>query len=484
MYRSFLSWRYLFARRTNLIGMVGILVAVAALILILSIMTGFLDASRDAVRGSLADIIIEPNQGVEAGSEVPRDPYELLHAVRSDERVQAATSQLIWAGLITQRGKKLDHILASQGSTANNPILVQLVGIDTAGPLRVTWPALQAAVRTVGGILPDLHVQDEFDTTRLLAALTGEASGPTLAPVENPLFPFAPPSRRPRRGRPKASVLVGEQLFDIFNMRRGDILQIGTIVQDPETGEWPLNNREFVVAGTFRSGQNEADMGRIYLDRGELSDFLGHFRDYTQVLVAARDYEHDAASLTADLRRDLAERGLISEGPRGPYEVRTWEEFRVNLLGAIENERVLMAIMLSLVLVVAGFTIFAILSMMVSEKRRDIGILLALGATPRGIRQMFLFIAFWDALLGSLAGALLGTWGALRIDPLERALSRFFGVEIFNRQVYLFDHIPSIVQPLAVALIVLGAFACALLFAAIPAWRASKLDPLAALRYE
>ena len=73
---------------------------------------------------------------------------------------------------------------------------------------------------------------------------------------------------------------------------------------------------------------------------------------------------------------------------------------------------------------------------------------------------------------------------AIRIDPIERALSDAFGVQIFNRDVYMFDHIPAIIEPTSVAMIVVGAFVCALLFAAAPAWRAARLDPLAALRYE
>ena len=167
-----------------------------------------------------------------------------------------------------------------------------------------------------------------------------------------------------------------------------------------------------------------------------------------------------------------------------PSEFRRWEDFRATLLRAIENEKSLMGIMLSLVLVVAGFTVFALLSMMVTEKRRDIGILCALGATPRGVLAMFLMIGAWQAFIGAAAGALAGVWGAINIDAIERSLSATFGFEIFDRDIYLFDHIPSEVTPLGVAWIVGGAVFCTLLFAAIPAWRASRLDPVEALRHE
>jgi len=487
VYRSFLSWRYLVSRPTNLIGICGILVGVGALILILSIMTGFLEESRRTVRGTLADVIVNPYQGQPAnGRLVSGDPRELLQAVRADERVAAATAQLVWAAVITQRedSQMFERILADQN---NSQLLgAQIVGIDVRGFERLAQPALEAVARSLGGFWRAPPIQDELDASAFLYSLQGDEPGEvwTVA-APNPLFPFV--SLRPGSGRPKAGALVGEQLFNELGMRVGQELELGTVVWDPSKGDWQMNNRKFVITGTFRTRDNETDRGRIYLERRELADFLRHSRDYTQVLVSLKDYGKDGARFTLDMRRELAERGLIAAGENhyeGRSEVRTWEEFRGNLLGAIENERVLMGIMLSLVLVVAGFTIFAILSMMVTEKRRDVGILSALGATPRGIQQLFLMIAFWDALVGGVLGAVIGTWGALEIDGIERWLSRTFGVQIFDRNVYLFDHIPSVVQPLWVATIVLGAFACALLFAAIPAWRAARLDPLEALRYE
>jgi lipoprotein-releasing system permease protein len=453
VFRSFLSWRYLLHRRTNLIGIGGIFVAVAALILILSIMTGFLEETRATVRGSLSDIVITPSFGG-PGHSVPTRPEPMVEVVRQDPRVAATSAHLVWFGMIAKSG---DEALQSRQLLANsqsgNLSAVQLVGID---------------------------VEDEYATTNLRDALEREPHYGVR--VEDPRQPFAPPPEFRQEGRERRSVVVGEQLFHAHQLARGQVVTLMTITFDPKTGELlPPSNREFVIAGTFRSRENEMDLQRIYLERSELSDFLGGDLTFSEVLVRLKDYDRDGPAARNDLQQALKHQGLLQGYPG---EVRTWEEFRSIILGAIENERVLMAIMLSLVLLVAGFTIFAILSMMVTEKRRDIGILTALGATPNGVMTSFLMIAFWDALLGTTLGAVAGTWAAMKIDGIERWLSDVFGIQIFNRNVYLFDTIPSVVEPLPVALIVWGAFTCALLFAAIPAWKAARLDPLDALRYE
>lgn len=457
MYRVFLSWRYMRARRTNVIGIIGICVGVGALILILSIMSGFLAETRRTVRGSLADILITPSI-VErfGGFTIPEDPAPLLAIVRAHPNVVAASAQLDWFGILTPDSNDRDRAEANQMLAA---------GAD--GP--------NGGVRLVG-----IDVADAFAATELRAALERE-TGPFGMRVADVDHPFAPPPEYEPTGRPLASVIIGEQQAAMLRIGRGSIVNILTGVPDLESNELHPSNRQYVVAGTFRSGENETDLEAVYFERSELRNLLGPPRGYSHILVKLDDYEKHGATVVADLRKQLHEGGFVSARGR---EVRTWEDFKGVLLGAIENEKVLMAIMLSLVVVVAGFTVFAILSMMVTEKRRDIGILSALGATPGGVHMLFLLIGFWDAVLGASLGAIIGTIGAIKIDGIERWLSNTFGVQIFNRDVYLFDHIPSVVDPVAIALIVLGAFVCTLLFASIPAWKAGRLHPLDALRYE
>jgi lipoprotein-releasing system permease protein len=486
LYRSFLSWRYLVARRTNLIGISGILVGVGALILILSIMTGFLQQSRDVVRGSLSDVIVAPVLGEGwQGTPPPEEPEPLLAALRARPEVESASAHLIWFGLITLPGRDGEMIERRFASSQLMKSGVQIVGVDIRTQERLVHALASATLLARGIRRPPTPVQDELTTTEFLDGLTREPSqysGGAL--VRNALLPFAAPPGPPRRGLERPRVILGEQLFGSLGLSRGAEIKLATMVRDPATGEWAFNDRDYVVAGTFRSRDNEMDLGRVYLERSELSDLLGGTQRYSEVLVRLKNYPRDGKRLSETLRVELEGQGLIRGGMMAVTEVRTWEEFRGNLLGAIENERVLMMIMLSLVLLVAGFTVFAILSMMVTEKRRDIGILCAIGATPKGVLDLFLMIAFWDALIGATFGAILGVWGAIKIDIIEQKLSALIGQQIFNREVYLFDHIPSVVEPLWVAAIVLGAFTCALAFAAIPALRAARMDPLTALRYE
>ncbi|HIF41480.1 MAG TPA: FtsX-like permease family protein [Planctomycetes bacterium] len=467
MYRWFLSLRYLRARRTNWIGAAGITVAVAALILILSIMSGFLEESRNHLRGNLGDLIIMPNQDSPLSGNntvLPKtDEAAMMEIVRANPHVSGASLQMAWYGMLVPDSKSalLKHPVFGDLS------LIHLVGID---------------------------VPDEYGASDLKANMQASDDSGTfkVTPVADLQRPFDPPPFYYSDGAPKAGIVLGAQLAAAWNLHPGDEVELFSLGVDPITRsvEDQGCNRTFVVTGTFRSGENEMDMERVYVDRRTLADMLGRTTAWSQILVKLHDYEANKVAAVASLRSSLAEGGFVHR-PSGDdasdyyrTEVRTWEDLRGNLLGAIENEKSLMGIMLSLVMVVAGFTVFAILSMMVSEKRRDIGILTALGAHPSGVMSLFLMIGCWQAFLGASLGAVLGVLGALNIDAIETKLSELFGIQIFDRSIYLFDHIPSVIEVTGVAMIVLGAVTCTLVFAAVPAWRAARLNPIDALRFE
>lgn len=451
MYQRFLSWRFLLRRPINLIGVVGITLGVGALIMIISIMSGFLEQSRDTVRGSLADVIIQPlSIALRDGYDPITDVEPILETLRADPRVAGACPRLSWGGMVVQTSLRSE--LTLQDPDRAEVAFAQFVGID---------------------------VEDEVTTTEFRTWL--ERDSDYRIPVANVDEPFTPPPHW-LGDAPWAWVIVGEQLARVHGLQRGSLVNLVTGVPDARDDEAYLSNRKFFVAGTFRSGDNETDRTTVYLDRWELSDFLSGSQEFTQVLVKLVDYERERDTIERGLMDELAAKGLVN--PNYPSQVRTWETFKDTLIGAIENERVLMGIMLCLVILVAAFTVFAILMMMVTEKRRDIGILTALGATRRSILSIFLLIGMWNAVLGSSLGALLGVWGALRIDALEQWLSRTFGVQIFNRDVYIFDHIPSEVSPTVVAATVIGALVATAIFALVPAWLASRTHPIDALRTE
>ena len=479
MFRYFLSWRYMTSRRTNLIAIVGLFLAVGALVMILSIMTGFIAEHRNFFRGSMADVVVTPIFLPRSdGSTVRDDLPELLSVLREDERVEACTARLTYYGILERPGYAPSGTQAEFGGgvlarTAKVTLAgVQLVGIDvlTADRIQLRAIAIRAALL---GLRFQAELQDEFDTSNLFQALTRQSIHGT--PVREAWDPF----RTQDSALP--GVVVGEQLFRSLGLAAGETIDVLTARPDPHSGRVEHRRQRFTVNGSFRSGENQSDMTHIYVDRRTLGKFVGGDRAYSQVVVNLHDYETDGEALCLEMRGELEQRGLLHGFLRTP-EVRTWESQLAGVLPAIENQRTLMAVMLSLVLMVAGFTVFAILSMMIAEKRRDIGILSALGATPGNVVSLFLMIATWDVVLGASLGAAVGSLAAIKIDAIERWLSDAIGVQILDRTLYGFDTIPSQVDPLAVTVILLGTLFLTLLFAAIPAWRASRLDPLQAAR--
>jgi lipoprotein-releasing system permease protein len=166
------------------------------------------------------------------------------------------------------------------------------------------------------------------------------------------------------------------------------------------------------------------------------------------------------------------------------WRVQTWEQRQNNLLRAVNNEKFLLAFVLFFIVFVACFGIFATLTMTVAEKTRDIGVLRALGATPGGILSIFVLNGTLVGLIGTLCGYGAGILVANNVNVIRAFLKDTFGWDIFPPEIYLFDDIPTHVDHRAALMFALSTLCCAFVFAFIPAYRASRLRPVRALRYE
>jgi ABC-type lipoprotein release transport system permease subunit/WD40 repeat protein len=212
---------------------------------------------------------------------------------------------------------------------------------------------------------------------------------------------------------------------------------------------------------------------------------LTSLREYH--VAAADDAPFQAAVIRPDGQAVLTvgQGGAVRVRYSGPpFSVITWEEQQKTFLSAVRMERFLQCLIISLILVVAEFFIFAIVTTVVNERRRDIGILKAIGFTQGQICQVFLIVGLAIGVLGGLLGVGAGILFADNINGIREVLRQATGFDPFPPDIYYFTEVPAHVGYLTPILSAAGAIACSLLFSIFPALRAARMDPVETLRYE
>ena len=231
--------------------------------------------------------------------------------------------------------------------------------------------------------------------------------------------------------------------------------------------------KRFLVVGIFDSGFYEYDSTLTFVSLKDCQEFLNMGDLVTGVEIRVNDiYKADAIAKTIERKLGF------------PYWARHWMEMNKNLFAALRLEKRVMFIILSLIVLVAAFNIITTLIMVVMEKNKDIAILKSMGATARSIMKIFILQGVIIGVIGTLLGALGGITVALNLSKISLFVENLLGVKILPGDVYYLSELPSRVNYGDVSIIILGSLAICFLSTIYPSWRASKLDPAEALRYE
>jgi len=271
---------------------------------------------------------------------------------------------------------------------------------------------------------------------------------------------------------------VGPNEFeDRFLVLPGDDVQLtfpnaGT----PPKAVWD----SFTVVDFYESKMSEYDASFVFVPLRELQELRGMIDPTT----GARMVNSIQIRLKPGVDGSEVRDKIAAAFSPQLYSVSTWRDKQVALLAAVDMETAILNVLLFLIIAVAGFGILAIFLMIVVEKTRDIGILKSLGASGWGIMGIFLSYGLSLGVVGSGVGLVLGLLFVRYINEIADILGRVTGRPVFDPEIYYFYKIPTLVDPMTISWIVIGALAIAILASVLPACRAARLHPVEALRYE
>jgi len=415
---SFVEWmiarRYLAATRSgagvsliSIIAFVGILLAVATLIIVMSVMQGF--------RTKLLDQLLGVNGHVFVQSPEPIPDYEAL------AKRLAAVPGVVEAVPVVQA----PVYASAQGETA---IFIRAMAKEDL-----------LAIKYVTG--PQHVIGGSFETFG-----EGRNGGDEIA--------------------------IGSRISYTLGVGPGDPV---TLIsgKGADTAFGPtLRRKTYRVGAVFEVGNSEFDsyIGFMPLEQAQLFFSLGEAVHQIELKVENPD-------LVKSYRPAIMEAA-------GGYDVRDWQQQNQSYFNALQIERSVMRLILLLIVAVAALNIITGLIMLVKDKTRDIAVLRTMGATQGSILRIFFLSGSLIGVLGTLAGVVCGALFVWNIDAIENFLSWVFQTDLFPADIYYFSGVPAEMQGSEVALIVGWSLFMSFVSTVYPAWRAARLDPVEALRYE
>ncbi|MDP7602069.1 MAG: FtsX-like permease family protein, partial [Rhodospirillales bacterium] len=229
----------------------------------------------------------------------------------------------------------------------------------------------------------------------------------------------------------------------------------------------------YKVAAIFNVGMHEYDSSFIFMPLSAAQVYFKLKGAVSYLDVVIKDPDR-APSMARDVWIKLGNMGRVYD----------WQRTNSSFFNAIQIERNVMFLILTMIIVVAAFNVISSLIMLVKDKGRDIAILRTMGATRGMIMRVFLISGASVGVIGTIAGFALGLAFAENIETIRQWLQGLTGTDLFAAEIYFLSRLPAVVDPAEVTAIVLMGLGLSFLATIYPSWRAARLDPVEALRYE
>lgn len=266
---------------------------------------------------------------------------------------------------------------------------------------------------------------------------------------------------------------IGRRLADQLSLRAGDAVTIvaakGAVTP---MGTMP-RTKTYKVAAVFEIGMSEYDSAFVFMPITEAQAYFNRPNDVTAIEV-----------YTTNPDRIVEFRKAVTEGAGRPIFIVDWTQRNATFFNALQVERNVMFLILTLIVLVAALNIISGLIMLVKDKGGDIAILRTMGASQGAIMRVFLITGAAIGVVGTIVGFLVGTIVCMNIESIRQFISWLTSTELFSPELYFLSKLPAEMDVGETFAVVLMALTLSLLATLYPSWRAARLDPVEALRYE